>query len=113
VSDVCWGGGWCGYGVYCLFWGGFGGALVVRGLVEVLCFLAVDTRIGCTRLYGLLTCVGRVLRVRGRGRYVYVVMGYVGGRGLRAGTEGRGGAFWGVCVWVGVGIWALCLGIWL
>ena len=73
----------------------------------------VDARIVCIRLYGLLTCVGRVLRVRCKGRYVYVVMGYVDGSGLRPGTVGRGGAFWGVRVWVGVGIWALCLEIWL
>ncbi len=97
--------------MYCLFCVGFGDAPVVRCLVEVWCFPAVDTRIVCTRLYGLLTCVGRVLRVRCRDRYVYFVMGSVGGRGLRHGTEGRGGGFWGVCVWVGVGIWALCLGI--
>ena len=99
--------------MYCLFWGGFGGGPVVRGLVEVCCFQAVDTRVGCARLYGLLTCVGRVLRVRCRGRYVYAVVGFVGGRDSRPGNVGRGGVFWSVCVWVRVGIWALYLGIWL
>ena len=103
------GGRWCGYDVYFLFWGGFGDAPVVRGLVGICCFLAVDTRIGCTRLYESLTCVGRVLRVRCRGRYVYALMGYVGGRGSRPWTVGRGGAFWSVCVWVRVSTWALCI----
>jgi len=51
--------------------------------------------------------------VRCKGRCVYDVMEYVGGRGSRIGTVGRGGAFWSVCVWVRVGTWALCIGIWL
>ena len=39
--------------------------------------------------------------MRCRGRYVYDVMGSLGGRGLRPGNGGRGGCFWSVCVWGG------------
>ena len=73
----------------------------------------VGTYIGCTRLYGLLTCVGSIFRVRCKGRYVPDVLKYVGGRSSRHGAVGRGDAFWNVYVWARVGSWALCLGIWL
>ena len=99
--------------MYCLFCVGFGDAPVVRRLVEVWCLQAVGARIGCSRLYWLLMCVGSVLRVQCRDRYVYDVMGSLGGRDLRPGSGGWGGDFWGVCGWMGVGLWALCLGIWL
>ena len=99
--------------MYCLFCVGYGDAPVVRWLGEGWCLQAVGARIGCTRLYCLLACVGNVLRERCGDSYVYAVMGSLGGRGLRPGNGGRGGCFWSVCVWGGVGLWALCLGIWL